>query len=352
MLGKRYTYDGRPILRLNDLQVEMKRQVDLKVLQGTYDFETVPCCICEGSDFDTLATKDRYGLYMPITICKDCGLVQTNPRMSQESYHQFYNCEYRKLYGGRERADAVFFDGQRRKGERIAKFLQRRGQWTPSHDSLVVEIGCGAGGILHHFRSLGCQVKGVDLGEEYVNFGKEQYGLDLLVGTVRDIEIDRSPDVIIYSHVLEHILTPSHELRTAAQILSDTGILYIEVPGLKNLMNSYDMDFLKYLQNAHSYHFTLTSLTNLASKSGLEVLVGTEDVFCIVGKSTRQKVDAPLINDYKAVIKYLHRVEWLRRISPVPLYKLKQMTVTIGLRLLKSLGLYEPVRRYFRGVSA
>ncbi len=56
-----------------------------------YSFEGVSCCICEEKNFELLSKKDRYGLYTPVVICKECGLIQVNPRMTQESYNQFYD---------------------------------------------------------------------------------------------------------------------------------------------------------------------------------------------------------------------------------------------------------------------
>ncbi len=85
MLGTRYKYDGVPLLYLNDLQRIIKKQIDQKVEEGTYNFEEVVCSICNGDEFEILATKDRYGLYMPVVICTRCGLIQTNPRMDQAS---------------------------------------------------------------------------------------------------------------------------------------------------------------------------------------------------------------------------------------------------------------------------
>ena len=89
MLSKRYEDDGRPTYTLNELQLVTKRQIGEKIKQGIYRFESVPCCICQRSDFELLSRKDRYGLYMPVVICRYCGLIQTNPRMNQDSYSQF-----------------------------------------------------------------------------------------------------------------------------------------------------------------------------------------------------------------------------------------------------------------------
>ena len=102
MLSKRFKYDGKPSINLNELQVRMKKQIEKKIEESEYSFEDVSCCVCDGRDFEILSEKDRYGLSVPVVICKDCGLIQTNPRMTQESYNRFYEIEYRKLYHGKD----------------------------------------------------------------------------------------------------------------------------------------------------------------------------------------------------------------------------------------------------------
>ena len=43
------------------------------------------CSICKQNSFDILCTKERNGIYMPVMIYRDCGLIQSNPRMKQEA---------------------------------------------------------------------------------------------------------------------------------------------------------------------------------------------------------------------------------------------------------------------------
>jgi len=116
MLSKRFKYDGKPTISLNELQLRMKKQIERKVEAGIYSFEEVPCCVCDGKKFEILSEKDRYGLYVPVGICKDCGLIQTNPRMTQEAYKQFYELEYRKLYNGTETPTDDFFKSEYKHG--------------------------------------------------------------------------------------------------------------------------------------------------------------------------------------------------------------------------------------------
>ena len=55
-------------------------------------------------------------------------------------------------------------------------------------------------------------------------------------------------------------------------------LLYIVVPGLKNIASAYNKDFLQYLQNAHTYHFTKQTLQNCANISGLQQINSNEYV--------------------------------------------------------------------------
>lgn len=93
--------DGKPRSGLNLVQKKAKNDVENKIKEGIYKYETYNCeCGAAPENFELIAAKDRYGLNVETKICKKCGLVMTNPRMTQESYNQFYDLEYRPLYGG------------------------------------------------------------------------------------------------------------------------------------------------------------------------------------------------------------------------------------------------------------
>jgi len=51
----------------------------------------------------------------------------------------------------------------------------------------IVEIGCGAGGILQYFKEKGNDVYGVDLGSEYIEFGRANYNLNIGTGTIDNV---------------------------------------------------------------------------------------------------------------------------------------------------------------------
>lgn len=345
MLAQRYANDGLATVPLNPLQQRMKKQIDRKVAEGHYCFEFVPCAVCDGIDFVPLAEKDRYGLYFSVVVCRACGLVQTNPRMDEAAYAEFYTAEYRKLYGGEEHPSEAFFLEQYGRGRRIYQWLMDDNLLPlDKANPFVLEVGCGAGGILHYFREQDWQVMGIDVGGEYLAYGRDRHRLDLREGSVESIVDVRPPDLVIYSHVLEHILNPIRELAAVRPLLADDGILYIEIPGIKNLTNSYEMNFLELLQNAHIYHFTLTTLTNLLGRCGFGRVAGSEFVWAVF----RKGAVTPPTSDYPAVVDYLVRLEKMRRLWPIPPYLIKSRMKEIAVRSLRATGFLDQAMRIYK----
>ena len=175
----------------------------------------------------------------------------------------------------------------------------------------VREIGCGAGGILEFFKQKGHQVRGYDLGTEYINYGKSTHQLELFEGTLTKVNSSFKPDLIIYSHVLEHILDLNSEVELLKKISSKHTLLYIEVPGIKNIRNSYQANVLRYFQNAHVFHFSLESLTNLMENFGFLRLCGDQYIRSCFRLGDRH---GERVNDFQSVRRFLRSTERLRHL--------------------------------------
>ncbi len=308
MLSKRFKYSGKSVLKLNELQSIMKDQIEKKIEESIYSFEEVPCCICGGNDFNILSEKDRYGLYIPLVICKDCGLIQINPRMTQESNNQFYDVEYRKLYSGSGVPTEEYFRLQYYRGKRMYHYLENNLSIN-INNLRILKSGSWSWGILYYFEEMGNEICGCDLGSEYIKFGREKYGLNLFVGTIDDIKESLHFDIVIYSYVLEHLLSPINELVKLKSFINKDS--YIELPGVKHLTHSYNMNFLGQIQNAHIYYFTLTTLKNLLEKADYDLVAGDESIRSVFKSSNRDK-EYKLENDYCNTISFLKKMEFYR----------------------------------------
>ena len=130
--------------------------------------------------------------------------------------------------------------------------------------------------------------------------------MDIEIGFLSNIKIDKKPDIIIYSHVLEHILDLKSELTSIKNIISENTIVYIEVPGVKEIHRNFESNILKYFQNAHTYHFSLETLTNLFSIMGFELICGNQFVQSAFKLTTNKTI---INNDYNNVKSYLLKTE-------------------------------------------
>jgi len=191
--------------------------------------------------------------------------------MIPESLTLFYEEDYRPLYDGAEVAPATFFAEQVNRGRVIYEFARSHGTFQR-----VADIGCGAGGALLAFRETGAAVVGCDLNATFLELGRE-HGFDLRHGSHETLA-DAAPfDLIVLSHVIEHIPDPHAFLLDIKRLLTPaTGVIYVEVPGLRDIARYGDP--LAYFQNAHLYNFDLGTLRRLFRSAGYDLIAGNEYV--------------------------------------------------------------------------
>jgi SAM-dependent methyltransferase len=144
----------------------------------------------------------------------------------------------------------------------------------------VLDIGCGMGGMLVPFVLAGHHVNGCDFGEEYVQLGR-RLGMDIRTGGPEAIAAEGPFDLILLSHVLQHVRDPVGLARQAASLLKPQGLCFVEVPGLLNLERYYGGDLLQYFQNANRWHFTAGTLTAILRRAGLEIMEIDQTVTCL-----------------------------------------------------------------------
>lgn len=317
-LIKRLNYLSESVMKLNKIQKNANDSYLRKIESTEYTMRQNQC-ICGSEKGILISEIDRYGLPTKTYLCEICGTMRSDPYLTEKSLTQFYNNEYRPLYVGTDTCTDGFFDEQRKIGEKIYKFIKKHYELNES--SIVYEIGCGAGGILHFFKGKNCIVAGCDLGSEYIESGKKK-GLDLRVGRFETLKSDKKADVIILNHVLEHITKPLEFLSDIRDLLKDDGILFIALPGIYNIKKVYG-DFAYYLQNAHVYNFNLTSLDNLLNSSSYTRIHGDESIRTIYKKSESNEINYDDSNA-KEIIKYLLNHEKNRRLN-LYIFKLKRL---------------------------
>lgn len=310
-ISKRYRSDGKENFHLTPVQVDARDRIAAKMRRGEYPLEAVNCPLCGGGNSTCLSEKDSYGLPVRVVACANCGLVYNNPRLAKSCLSAFYSEDYRELDRVLPDVEA-YFQLESAKGERILKFLEQNSLLSCLQGKLVIDIGCGAGGVLGYFKQAGYDVLGCDLISTHLEYGRRQKQLDLQYGSlqqIRQITSERKADIglVIYEQVFEHLPDPRAELQMLHELLGPGSLLFIGVPGLRNIDEQYSSDFLRFLQLPHLMHFDLDHLVALMRTNGFGFLAGNEITQAVFMRSARKEVAS--WPRYESTAEYLAALE-------------------------------------------
>ena len=250
-------------MRLSDTQRANVLSFNEKIKSKYYKFQYRKC-LCNQSDYHVIAKHDTFGIKQNIVFCKNCGFIYCNPRLTDESYKKFYESdEYRLIYSGSDYLSKMhaLFGTSGYIFEILKPICQEKKLKS------VLEFGCGAGWNLLDFQKDGefSEVVGVDYSKELVKIGKG-YGSDIRSGSIDHIP-DKKFDVIILSHVVEHLTEFYQDMGKILAHLNDNGIVYVGVPNLDDFT-------IEQFQNAHVSYFTPRTLDCYLSKLGLNEIQG------------------------------------------------------------------------------
>lgn len=212
-------------------------------------------CFCGCADYEIISTTSRHRNNFTIVRCLHCSTLRINPYMSEDSV-TFY---YKEIYGRVKRkhiSPEDLYNAQKNKKSASALFHKLSKYFKPSDK--ILDFGSGPGGRLDEFKQQGfINLHIFDYDEKYMAYGLNQ--------GFKSHNKEQKYNLIIISHVVEHINDPVKTLKELASNLADGGHIYIEVPmyeNTKHLLGDFHL--------AHKYYFTNMSLTLLANISGFK----------------------------------------------------------------------------------
>ena len=212
-----------------------------------------------------LAKHDRHLLGLRTVGCLQCGLVQTNPRPTQQSLGMFYEKNYRAFYQQTVTPDDAYV-ATHRKDVRLdytVRFLM--GALQLHESSALLDYGCGEGSLFVALRHHGFKGRlvGVEPNAEFGKFAAERGAAEVHMALP---EMGRV-NAIVVNHVLEHIHDPVGLLQSLSKLIAPGGRLYIDVPDAEEYTSASDLHI------AHIFHFTERTLQRLVLNAGYDVEV-------------------------------------------------------------------------------
>ena len=140
--------------------------------------------------------------------------------------------------------------------------------------SSVCEVGCGRGALLSKLQREGyVNLRGVEPSADCVRFVRETYGIDVVTGTADSIPFGGGFDLMIATHVLEHVVNVRDSVQEFARKTNDAGMVYVEVPdieGYDTLSESTALDYITFYE--HINHFGIASLKRLFGDHGFALV--------------------------------------------------------------------------------
>lgn len=135
-------------------------------------------------------------------------------------------------------------------------------------DARIADIGCANGGVLEALRERGFKnLTGIDPAPGCVSRLRAR-GFSAWQGTLARLHAEAGPfDVVLLSHVLEHVLDPRAALRALHDRLSPGAQLCIETPDAARYAGRPFVPFY-FFDAEHINHFDVASLADLGAREG------------------------------------------------------------------------------------
>jgi 2-polyprenyl-3-methyl-5-hydroxy-6-metoxy-1,4-benzoquinol methylase len=166
-----------------------------------------------------------------IIRCADCTARYVAPMV------QYSDAFRRALYGigywdaGRGTVDHKNLGEKRGLLDRVASVI------GPLRGKSLLDIGCGTGEYLDVAARRGMLVRGIDVDQSVADYIRDHYGHRVTVGLMEDTTFPPdSFDVIVLSHVVEHLQEPATLLRSIHRALKPGGVFLMSTPNFDSVM--------------------------------------------------------------------------------------------------------------------
>ncbi len=274
------------------------------------------CLICNSSKLKFLFKF--YSIYLPkryrsLSICKVCGHIQINPLFERDEYAEINDSFFSNAYANSSNS-VNNKESNLIKSETVLYYVKP----FLFNGLKVLDIGAGEGWSLNLFKDFNVEydfIESVDL----LSYQIENYGGKKVSNTIEDDISDYygKYDLVIFRHVLEHLINPRAAIEKCSLLLNCTGKLYLEVPNgipstIRNISKIYKKGFrTSFIRPIHVSYFCVENIELMTSYYGLDsVKLEVKNEIHGVFEKTNHK-EKELVNYYernkKIMLKYYYK---------------------------------------------
>jgi len=220
---------------------------------------TCPICGLPAEAVQTLGFAERGGLptSVVVSLCRPCDFAFTWPRPAA-AYESYYASIVSDRLGhecGQSTGELARYSAQ---ADILSTILDS------SRPLNILDFGCGQGGLLR------CLSQRYPYHRFHAFEPNQSTQADHIPHAQRLTEIQGNFDVIIVSHVLEHII----DLQGVTQLMhhvADGGRIYIEVPDSCRYDHFTRREWMYYFDRLHVNHFSYAAIRTLVERGGLAI---------------------------------------------------------------------------------
>ena len=220
---------------------------------------------------NSLLTADQLSTTEPrfplnVVRCTACSLVQLDTTIPPEA--MFGNYVYFSSFS------STMLEHARRLVDQLIAGRQL------NQKSRVIEVASNDGYLLQYYKARGIEVLGIEPAQNIARVARDERGIPTLneffgQALADQLATDRTYADVIHAHnVLAHVPQINDFVSGLKTILKPDGMIVIEVPYLKNLLDDLEFDTI---YHEHIFYFSLTALDQLFSRNGLSIF----DVLCV-----------------------------------------------------------------------
>jgi SAM-dependent methyltransferase len=216
------------------------------------------------SSYEFSARRQRRIQHYRIVRCNNCGLVRSDPVLSEDSLALLYkDCKF--LYKDESRIAATAYASLAR-----SYFKPLPGQAKRS----LLEVGCGDGAFLEEMMNAGIDdIVGLEPTVDALNFASDRVRPHIVNDIFKPGRFEVGTfDMICVFHVLDHLSSPDEFIKESWKILKKGGMVLLVCHDVDAIVNKILMERSPVFDIEHIFLFNKSTLKALAENNGFEVI--------------------------------------------------------------------------------